>query len=119
MALNLGKIEENLNETSDRVSKKTRQTRPPPYSKDVAMIINLRSETECGKVLRSLGAAEGAPRAGKEAVKAVWALVDQTRPQKEIKQVMLVAAQMASAGGKKTITPKLIYKANSLVLSVK
>lgn len=102
---------------NDEVKKK-RNKRKPKYTKEAAMNAILRSLTETGNILRSIGYAEGAPRAGRDTVEEVWKLVDQVRPQSEIKRVMVVAAQLASGAGKKTITVSHIKNANDLVLAL-
>jgi len=98
--------------------RKRRNKRRPKYSKEMALNANLRSLTETGNILRSIGYAEGAPRAGRETLEVVWGLVDQTRPQAEVKQVMVVAAQISSGAGKKTITKEHVLKANDLVIKL-
>lgn len=99
---------------TDKMTKR-RNKRKPAYTRETAMSANLRSQTETGKVLRSIGAAEGAPRAGNDAVEAAWSLVEQDRPQSEIKQVFITAAQMAKTANKRTITKSLIINADQIV----
>lgn len=83
------------------------------------MEANLRSMTETGKVLRSIGKSEGAPRAGRKAVETVWKLVEQDRPQADIKQVMVTAAKMAATSNRRTITPDLIQSADEIVRNIR
>lgn len=113
--------EESDSDSSDDESdcKRRRNRRKPKYSKETAMTAILRSRTEAGNILRSIGYAEGAPRAGRETVDEVWKLYNQTRPQSEIKRVMEVAAQLAVGSGKRTITSTHIKKANELILNIK